>query len=108
MVVSLLPLALLLQDDLAAVPVTAAPQNSSAAASPASTRTARQKALTIVSGVVLVGLAWGGYEWYSGRHEESTDNAYVQGNVIQITPQTSGTVTSILAEDTAVQAEDWG
>jgi membrane fusion protein, multidrug efflux system len=29
-----------------------------------------------------------------------TDNAYVQGNVIQITPQVGGTVTAILADDT--------
>ncbi len=60
----------------------------------------RQKALTIVSLVVLIGLAYGGYEWYAGRHQESTDNAYVQGNVIQITPQIGGTVTAILADDT--------
>jgi len=81
-----------------------APHTPSAAglptATPAPARTARQKALTAVSVAVLAGLAWGGYEWYTGRHEESTDNAYVQGNVIQITPQTSGTVTTILAEDT--------
>ena len=60
----------------------------------------RQKALTVVSLVVLLGLAYGGYTWYQGRHEESTDNAYVQGNVIQITPQIGGTVTAILADDT--------
>jgi len=60
----------------------------------------RQKALTIVSLVVLAGLSYGGYEWYSGRNQESTDNAYVQGNVIQITPQIGGTVTAILADDT--------
>jgi membrane fusion protein (multidrug efflux system) len=61
---------------------------------------ARKKALTVLSVVVLVGLAWGGYLWFSGRHLEATDNAYVQGNVIQITPQISGTVTAILADDT--------
>lgn len=60
----------------------------------------RQKALTIVGLVVLAGLSYGGYEWYAGRNEESTDNAYVQGNVIQITPQIGGTVTAILADDT--------
>jgi membrane fusion protein (multidrug efflux system) len=60
----------------------------------------RQKALTVVSLVVLLGLSYGGYEWYSGRNQESTDNAYVQGNVIQITPQIGGTVTAILADDT--------
>ena len=61
---------------------------------------ARKKALTTVAVVVLIGLAWGGYEWYIGRHEEATDNAYVQGNVIQITPQVGGTVTAIMADDT--------
>ena len=49
---------------------------------------------------MLAGLSYGGYEWYSGRNQESTDNAYVQGNVIQITPQIGGTVTAILADDT--------
>ena len=61
---------------------------------------ARQKALTVVALVVLIGLAYGGYTWFEGRHQESTDNAYVQGNVIQITPQIGGTVTAILADDT--------
>ncbi len=54
----------------------------------------------MVSLVVLAGLSYGGYEWYLGRNQESTDNAYVQGNVIQITPQIGGTVTAILADDT--------
>ncbi len=49
---------------------------------------------------MLAGLSYGGYEWYAGRNQESTDNAYVQGNVIQITPQIGGTVTAILADDT--------
>ena len=77
-----------------------APQNTTAAAQSVPATSARQKALTGVSIAVLIGLAWGGYEWFTGRHEEATDNAYVQGNVIQITPQTSGTVTAILADDT--------
>ncbi|MDP2001140.1 MAG: efflux RND transporter periplasmic adaptor subunit, partial [Rhodoferax sp.] len=40
------------------------------------------------------------YEWLVASHYESTDNAYVQGNVIQITPQIGGTVMAILADDT--------
>ena len=70
------------------------------ASGPAPTGGGRQKALTIVGLVVLAGLSYGGYEWYAGRNQESTDNAYVQGNVIQITPQIGGTVTAILADDT--------
>ena len=34
------------------------------------------------------------------NHYESTDNAYVQGNVVQITPQVGGTVVAINADDT--------
>jgi len=61
---------------------------------------ARKKALTVVTLVVGAGLAWGGYEWFTNRSLEATDNAYVQGNVIQITPQIGGTVHAILADDT--------
>nr|WP_315847739.1 efflux RND transporter periplasmic adaptor subunit [uncultured Rhodoferax sp.] len=60
----------------------------------------RKKALTVLSIVVLLGLAYGGFEYYGARHSEETDNAYVQGNVIQITPQVGGTVTAIMADDT--------
>ena len=60
----------------------------------------RKKALTGISVVALIALGWGGYAWYESRHFETTDNAYVQGNVIQITPQIGGTVTAIYADDT--------
>ena len=60
----------------------------------------RAKALSIVAIVVVLGLSYGGYAWYEGRAEESTDNAYVQGNVVQITPQIGGTVSAIQADDT--------
>ena len=62
---------------------------------------ARKKALLSLLGVVVVvGLCWTAYEWLVASHFESTDNAYVQGNVIQITPQIGGTVLAILADDT--------
>ncbi|RFO98923.1 EmrA/EmrK family multidrug efflux transporter periplasmic adaptor subunit [Rhodoferax lacus] len=67
---------------------------------PAAPNSKRAKALKGVALVVLLGLAYGGYEWYIGRQEEATDNAYVQGNVVQITPQVGGTVTAIFADDT--------
>ena len=47
-----------------------------------------------------ISAGWGIYEWLVASHYESTDNAYVQGNVIQITPQVGGTVTAIMADDT--------
>ena len=63
--------------------------------------TARRRGLTAVAAaVVLAGIAWGGWHWANGRHVETTDNAYVAGNVVQITPQLGGTVVSIGADDT--------
>jgi membrane fusion protein (multidrug efflux system) len=61
----------------------------------------RKKALTILATVVVVaGLAWAAYEYLVASHYEDTDNAYVQGDVIQITPQIGGTVLAIQANDT--------
>ncbi|WP_434562520.1 efflux RND transporter periplasmic adaptor subunit [Pseudomonas sp. Z5-35] len=58
--------------------------------------------------VMLLGLAlivilaavgvWAWHELY-GRWNESTDDAYVNGNVVEITPQVTGTVVSIGADD---------
>jgi membrane fusion protein (multidrug efflux system) len=63
--------------------------------------TARRRGLTAVAAAVaLAAIVWGGWHWANGRHVESTDNAYVAGNVVQITPQMGGTVVSIGADDT--------
>jgi len=69
---------------------------------------ARKKALTAVTALVAAaGLAYGAYWALVLNHYESTDNAYVQGNVVQITPQIAGTVVAIGTDDTAhVKAGD--
>ncbi|MGI4847707.1 MAG: HlyD family efflux transporter periplasmic adaptor subunit, partial [Janthinobacterium lividum] len=42
-----------------------------------------------------------GIWWFIfARHYESTDDAYVSGNVVQVTPQVGGTVLAIHADDT--------
>lgn len=62
---------------------------------------ARKKALTAVAAAVAVGgIAYGAYWALVLNHYESTDNAYVQGNVVQLTPQVGGTVIAINADDT--------
>ena len=61
----------------------------------------RRTALLGVTGVVLLGfIAYGAYWALVLNHFESTDNAYVQGNVVQLTPQVAGTVIAISADDT--------
>jgi membrane fusion protein (multidrug efflux system) len=61
----------------------------------------RKKALSAVAGLVVVaGIAYAAYYALVLNHYESTDNAYVQGNVVQLTPQISGTVLAIKADDT--------
>ena len=62
---------------------------------------ARKRWLTIVVGAfALIGIAYGAYWAIVLRYEQSTDDAYVSGNVVQITPQIAGTVVKIAAEDT--------
>ncbi|MFL6697155.1 MAG: efflux RND transporter periplasmic adaptor subunit, partial [Vitreoscilla sp.] len=74
----------------------AAPVNTPPAGNPK-----RRTALTAIAVAVLViGGGYGIYYWMTGRHSESTDNAYVQANVVQITAQAGGTVTAINADDT--------
>ena len=61
----------------------------------------RRRWLAGVIGVfALAGAAYGAYWAGVGRYRETTDNAYVGGNVVQITPQVSGTVVAIGADDT--------
>jgi membrane fusion protein (multidrug efflux system) len=51
-------------------------------------------------GVLAVALAYGLYWAQVLRYHQTTDDAYVSGNVVQITPQISGTVVAIGADDT--------
>jgi membrane fusion protein (multidrug efflux system) len=77
-----------------------APQTSTADTTPAGNPKRRKGLITVAAVVVVAGLGWAAYDYMVGRHFEGTDNAYVQGNVIQITPQIGGTVMSIYADDT--------
>ncbi len=62
---------------------------------------ARRRGLTVIAAVVLLGgIGWGAWHWMHARNFETTDNAYVAGNVVQITPQVGGTVLAIGANDT--------
>ncbi|WP_448683366.1 HlyD family secretion protein [Pseudomonas nicosulfuronedens] len=55
--------------------------------------------LILLAVVILAALASVAWEVLYGRWHEDTDDAYVNGNVVQITPQITGTVVSIGADD---------
>ncbi|QIL20358.1 efflux RND transporter periplasmic adaptor subunit [Thermomonas sp. HDW16] len=60
----------------------------------------RKRALLILLAVVLLaGIGWLAYYLLVARWHQDTDDAYVQGNIVTITPQTMGTVVEIHAED---------
>ena len=53
-----------------------------------------------LGGFLLIGAAFGTYWLAVARFHQATDDAYVNGNVVEITPQISGTVVEIAADDT--------
>src|SRR5580765_1781294 len=54
----------------------------------------------VLGAVLAVGLGYTLYWAQVLRYHQTTDDAYVSGNVVQITPQISGTVVAIGADDT--------
>jgi len=76
---------------------TTAPAGAVVAPPPKSRRGLFLKLLVVV--LILAAIAWTIWYFVDGRWYEDTDDAYVNGNVVQITPQVAGTVTSIGADD---------
>ena len=73
----------------------------SAENTPANPNAGKRKIMLLALAVVVaLGGAgvWAYHEFY-GRWSESTDDAYVNGNVVEITPLVTGTVVSIGADD---------
>lgn len=52
--------------------------------------------------VVVSAAAYGAYYTTYARYHESTDDAYVSGNLVQLTPQVAGTVVAVNADDTQI------
>jgi membrane fusion protein (multidrug efflux system) len=83
-----------------APPTTDTPVEGTAKPTPAN-GAKRKRLLTMIALVVVVaGIGYGLWYFFVGSHYESTDDAYVAGNVVQVTPQVSGTVIAIKADDT--------
>jgi membrane fusion protein, multidrug efflux system len=61
----------------------------------------RKKALTLLTAFFLfIGLIWFFYWLIWGRFQEYTDDAYVNGNIVQLMSQVPGTVIAINTDDT--------
>ncbi|WP_434603575.1 HlyD family efflux transporter periplasmic adaptor subunit [Pseudomonas sp. Z4-7] len=61
----------------------------------------KRKVLLLALALIVILAGVGVWAWHGlyGRWSESTDDAYVNGNVVEITPQVTGTVVSIGADD---------
>ncbi|HEU4670730.1 MAG TPA: efflux RND transporter periplasmic adaptor subunit [Dyella sp.] len=70
----------------------------SAPAKPAKNRRGLFLRLLLVV-IVLAAIGWTAWYFLDGRWYEDTDDAYVNGNIVQITPQIPGTVVTIGADD---------
>ena len=49
---------------------------------------------------MVLGVSYGIWWWMVAQHYESTKDAYVHGDLVQITPQIAGTIIAIHADDT--------
>ncbi|ANB75777.1 hemolysin D [Paraburkholderia phytofirmans OLGA172] len=57
---------------------------------------------TLVTALAAAGVAYGAYYELVARYHVDTDDAYVNGNVVQITPQVTGTVIAVNADNTQI------
>ncbi|MDQ7977898.1 HlyD family efflux transporter periplasmic adaptor subunit [Paraburkholderia sp. SARCC-3016] len=61
----------------------------------------RKRMMTVLVVIILLAaIGYGAYYFLVARFHETTDDAYVNGNVVQITPQVTGTVIAVNADDT--------
>ncbi|HEF4776329.1 TPA: EmrA/EmrK family multidrug efflux transporter periplasmic adaptor subunit [Burkholderia multivorans] len=83
------------------------PQQNAASAQPQNNGKRKRMMTLLVAVIVIAAIAYGLYYFLVARFHEETDDAYVNGNVVQITPQVTGTVIAVKADDTqTVKAGD--
>lgn len=59
----------------------------------------RRAVLVVAAVVLLIGMVVGGRYWLYARSHESTDDAFIEGHIIQINPKVSGYVAKLYVGD---------
>ncbi|MDE1173687.1 MAG: efflux RND transporter periplasmic adaptor subunit [Parvibaculaceae bacterium] len=68
---------------------------------PAAPRKSRLPLPLILLGIAIIGgIAWGAHYYFIDRFYETTDDAYVNGNMVNVASQVSGTVTTVHVANT--------
>ncbi|SIT52032.1 multidrug efflux system [Paraburkholderia piptadeniae] len=80
----------------------ASPDLKTAVANGPETRKRKLLLALLGAAVVVSAAAYGAYYMTYARYHESTDDAYVSGNLVQLTPQVTGTVVAVNADDTQI------
>ncbi|MEM5365967.1 efflux RND transporter periplasmic adaptor subunit [Paraburkholderia azotifigens] len=82
----------------------AAPHAKPETASATEPNTRKRKLLLSLLGAAVVAsaAAYGAYYTTYARYHETTDDAYVSGNLVQLTPQVTGTVIAVNTDDTQI------
>ncbi|KAA1002458.1 HlyD family efflux transporter periplasmic adaptor subunit [Paraburkholderia panacisoli] len=76
------------------------PQQPPSSAKPEGNRKRNLMMMLVGILILVAAVAYGAYYFLVARFHEDTDDAYVNGNVVQITPQVTGTVIAVNADDT--------
>jgi membrane fusion protein (multidrug efflux system) len=79
---------------------TAQPEPQAAIAAKNGNGRRRKLVAAVLAVFAIAGAAYGVYWALFSRYLQSTDDAYVSGNIVQITPQIAGTVVGIRVDDT--------
>ncbi len=79
--------------------------NTAVPKAPAKSNFSRILGLSVLALVVLGGLGtWGAYWFLIGQHHVTTDDAYVNGDIVEITSEVPGTVIALHADNTQTVA----
>lgn len=76
------------------------PDKSTESIQPTSNRKRKITMILLVIVILVAAVGYGLYYFLDARFQVETDDAYVNGNVVQITPQVTGTVVAVNADNT--------